>query len=372
MPALSRGQANTSAIINWFLTVNGALTDAYAIQFRVFDVTAGLPGTQVFPSTPDTWEDVSGNSGHFGVGSYYAYDGTLEVGWTPGLAESVGTHRAEWRWKISAAAPWQSGYEDFEVLVQSAGSSADLYISVQDIRDEGIKVTKASDLRVLSAIETWQAFLERACRQWFVPKQIILRADGTDSDTLHLGVPIINIDYIKLNDNESELDPSAYRVYNGRTYPDDRRNPRVKLINIDDTDIYTAPLCNRLRFRKGRQNQEIKGTFGFIEDDGSTPRMIKRALTILVIEKLTKALYVDPDDPSSSSSVTPPPIMGGIVEEQTDDHRVRYGGTSSTTGSISQRKPGLTGITQNLEVLDIIKLYKAPIGIATPAHSSLI
>jgi hypothetical protein len=365
MPALARGQENTPGIINWFITVNGILTDAHAVGFRIFDITGGLPGTQVFPATPGEWESVTDGPGHFSVGSYYAYDNVAAKGYTPPLTATVGTHRIEWRWKITSAAPYQSGPEDFEVLVQSGGGSTDLYITIADVRAEGLDVAVASDAKVLSYIEIWQAFMDRACRQWFHARQLVLRLDGTDSDTIHIGVPIIQVDHLKLNDSPTTLDSSLYRVYNGRSYPDDRRNPRIKLIGVEDAHIYTAPLSGGLKFVKGRQNQEIKGIFGFVEDDGSTPKLIKRALLLLVIEKLTKPPYIA--DPSTTPT-PPPPIVGNLMEEWTDGHKFKY---SSAGGELAERKPGLTGITQNLEVLDIIKLYKAPIGIAAPAHPSL-
>lgn len=368
MPALARGQENTTGIINWFLTVNGILTDADTVEYRIFDITGGLPGTQIFPLPAPNFEDVSGaNPGHFSTGSYYAYDiGPPSVGWTPELTAAIGTHRIEWRWKISPSAPFQSGQEDFEILVQSAGSSADLYCSIQDIRDAGLTDTVAfPDADVLASIELWQQFLERACRQWFVPKSLILTPDGTDSDTLHFGVPIISIDFIKINDQVDELDADRFKVYSALRYPDDRHNPRIKLVNDFDLDIFTAPIIGRrLLFRKGRQNQEIKGTFGYIEEDGNTPKLIVRALCKIVIQKLTNPLYV----PVGTVGPAPPPALtGNLIEEWTDGHKRKYGAAG---GAVKPRKPGLVGITDDQEVLDIIRLYRAPLGVASPANPS--
>lgn len=368
MPAISREQENTPALINWFISIGGVLTDAFLVEYRIFDIIGGLPGTQIFPTAPD-YEDVTSAPGKFGTGSYYAYDNTAGTGWTPGPAHPVGTHRIEWRWKASASSPAQAGFEDFEVLLQSVGGSADLYCTVADIRDAGLTDTATyPDADVLAAIELWQAFLERACRQWFNPRTIVLKFDGTDSDTLHFGVPIISIDHIKLNDNTEILDPNNYRVYAGRQYPDDRRNPRVKLRSMSDfPDIFTAPIVARsLRFRKGRQNQEVKGTFGFVEENGLTPKLIQRALCKLVIEKLTNPIPV----PGGSPAIPPPPIIAGaLLEEVTDGHKRKYGDTVTFT---SRRPSPFQGITTDQEILDIIKMYRAPIGIATPAHPSHI
>lgn len=366
MPALARGQANTPSILNWFVTVGGVQTDVNDVGFRILDISAGLPGTQIFPATPDTYESVTAAPGHFSTGSYYAYDNEHAVGWTPDIAEALGTHRVEWRWRVTVDDPYQLGTEDFEVLVQSEGSSDDMYVSVADIRAEGVTTDMVSDIRVMAAIQTWQAFLERACRQWFNPKTLIIKFDGTDSDAIHFGVPIISVDYLRVNGLKTDLQCSLYKVYNSIRYPDDRRNPRIKLVSEDELDIYTAPLIyGRMKFRKGRHNQEVKGTFGFTEEDGSVPLLIRRALTKLVVQKIANPIFkADPGD----DTVPLPPLLQGILKkEETDGHSLEW---TTAGGDIKPRAPGLIGITQDQEILDIIKLYKAPIGIATPAHPS--
>lgn len=363
MPALAREQENTPSILNWFITVNGILTDAYEVGFQIWDISGGLPGTQLFPAISGEWETVTDTAGAFGVGSYYAYDTASVKGWTPGIAEPLGTHRIKWRWKITASAPYQSDAEDFEVLVQSAGGTADTYIQVADIRAEGLSDTDYSDEKVLSYIETWQAFLERACRQWFVPKSMILEVDGNDSDTLFFGVPIISVDYLRINGSPDDLLAILYKVYSGRSpMQDDRRNPRIALTRSNEwMDIYTAPLvCGEPKFKKGRKNQVVKGIFGFTEEDGGTPKLIKRALTKLVVEKLTTPIY------SASSGIAAPPIISSVLEEKTDGHSIKYG----SIVPFKDRKLGLSGMTADPEVLDIIKLYRAPFGVATPAHWS--
>jgi hypothetical protein len=361
MPALARGQENNQSILNWFITINGVLTDAYQVEYRIFDITTGLPGVQVFPSTSGTYENATNSPAKFSTGSYYAYDRTALRGYTPSVVASVGTHRIEWRWKISAAAPFQAGQEDFEVIVQSAGGSVDTYVSIADVRAEGLtNETDFPDEKILSYIETWQAFLERACRQWFVPKSLILEIDGTDSDTIHFGVPIISIDWIKINNSYCELSKLLYKVYDDKIMNIDRQNPRIKLVNTTDrSDIFTAPLDGRaLIFRKGRKNQIVKGLFGYVESDGSVPKLIKRALLKLVVEKLAKPM-------TGYSSVFVPPILGSIASETTDEHSITY--LQATKRPVGN---GLSGITTDQEILTIIKMYRAPIGVATPANPS--
>lgn len=233
------------------------------------------------------------------------------------------------------------------------------YISTQDIRDQGVTQAMVSDDAVLAAIELWQDVLERACRQWFEKRDMTISLDGNDSDTLQFGVPIVSIDYIKLNGSSVELGSELYKVYNQKGgWPDDRKNPRIKLIRSTDfPDIYTAPISlGELKFRKGRQNQEIKGSFGFVETDESTPRLIKRALTKLVVEKIMSPIFGSPPG-------TPPIVNKYVVQEKTDGHSIKY-------SDVGKSRPGLIGITHDREILDIMKLFKAPIGIGAPADWS--
>ncbi len=366
MPALARGQENTSTKLNWYIRVNGLLTDAAEIGFQIFDIIGGFPGTQIFPATPGAFEPVETGPGHFSVGSYYAYDNGAGTGWTPSLGEPLGPHLIKWRWKISSASTqFQSDQEEFEILVESAGSTADTYVTVQEIRDLGMP-NPPTDPEILSLINVSQAFVERATRQWFVPRSLQFKFDGSDSDAIHLGVPIISVEFLKINDSTTALDGDLYRVYGGRSFPDDRKNPRIKLVRSSDhRDIYTAPLTDgTLKFRKGRQNQELKGLFGFVEDNGETPELIKHATKRLVVEKLTSPIFAAP---GASPPLAPPPSAGGVViSEKTDGHSIRF-----ATASVGMRRAGLSGFTQDQEVLDILKLYRAPLGIATPAHWSV-
>jgi len=362
MPAIARGQENTTSIINWFVTLSGSPFNPVEVGFRVIDITGGLPGTQVFPTTPGTYEDVTNAPGRFADGSFYAYDNTAGAGWTPELTANLGTHRVEWRWRDMPGGPYWTGAEDVQVISGSAGASDPLYVSVADIRALGVP-DPPSDVQVEAAIRLWQKFIERACRQWFYPKDLEMYLDGTDSDAIHFGVPIISIDEVRINDDPNPLAAELYRVYNAIDYPLDRQNPRVKLVSADRRpDIYTAPFYRgRHHFRKGRQNQYVKGTFGYVEADGSVPALIQRAVSVLVIEKLLAPIYPDPSLPS------PPPLVSGVIkEEKTDGHAIKYDVTESMA-----RPAGLSGITSNQEVLDIIRLYKAPIGCATPAHPSI-
>jgi hypothetical protein len=231
------------------------------------------------------------------------------------------------------------------------------YITVADVRATGFDDTVPyayDDTAVENAIDLWQQVLERMCRQWFESRALVLSVDGNDADTLPFGVPIIDITYVKLNGDTTSLPTDQYEVYNGRQYPDDRRNPRIKLAKQSSPSIYSGANSDA-KFRKGRKNQEISGTFGFLEPDDTTPLLIKRALTKLVIEKLSSPIF------GTFTGGTPNISVGTVLEEWTDGHRLKYGNPSRLSGN------QFKGITTDPEILEAVKLYKAPIGIATPS-----
>ncbi|KKN30265.1 hypothetical protein LCGC14_0835800 [marine sediment metagenome] len=241
------------------------------------------------------------------------------------------------------------------------------YITLSDIRDEGIP-DPPTDATILSTITVCEQLVDRVTRQWFELRPATFKLDGNGRDTLHLPVPIIAIEHVRLNDSDENLDTDLFEVYDSRLIPDDRRNPRIKLVSHQNLhDIYTAPERHghRLNFRKGRQNQEIKGDFGFLEPDDTTPEAIKRATKIIVIEKLLNPLFTDTSAPPVLPP--PPPILGTLLEERTDDHSRKY---APAGGGVSDRQPGLSGITDNREFWDLVRLYRAPISVKAPSHFS--
>ncbi len=132
-------------------------------------------------------------------------------------------------------------------------------------------------------------------------------------------------------------------------------NPHIAL--KADLDLYSGGLTGRSGiFSAGRRNQTIKGAFGFLESDGSTPALIKHAALMLVYSTAT-ALSI-----SSSTTTT----AGPIKKEKVDRHEVEYIESSSGTST--------SALSSSPEVEEIIQLYKGPIGIgaAPPRMTSSV
>lgn len=365
MPALGRGQSSscTNPVLDIFTKVNGVLVDVSVLEFQIFEkVTDPNSPIQVYPTIVGTRQSVTiadcPAGGRVSTGRFVA-------DYTVPLTELVGTHEIRWYFKLTPADVEQQFFEEFEVLASASATVDDTYIAVSDVREAGLNSDPPSDSAIQTSICLWQEFIDRATRQWFRPIELELYVDGTDSDALHFGVPIISISEVRINGESDALDAARYKVYNANRYPADKQNPRIKLIDEYESqrDIYTAPnRYGRSIFRKGRQNQYIKGVFGNVDENGSAPALIKHALLKLVVEKLSRPVV-----PGSNGDLTPPILQGIVLEEWTDGHKIKYSQSGSTT---LPRPPGLTGITNDQEILDILRLYRAPIGLATPAHPS--
>lgn len=221
-----------------------------------------------------------------------------------------------------------------------------LVVSLQDIRNEGLTEGELSNDRALSLSAGWQSWFEKKCGQWFTPRELDLLLDGDGSRVLHLNVPVISVTDLFVNDDfVNALDPSYYVVYN-RLFPeDDRRNPRIK-IKRSSGDIFTSYTGST--FNAGDQNQKISGMFGYVEEDGSPPFAVMRAILLLI--RMTAAQMNDDEVDQLR--------VGRATEEVTDRHRIRYSDLYD-----SLKKWSVTGIT---EVDDALVTYRRPAKIRSP------
>lgn len=356
MASIGRGEQNRIDLLCWLLSDNGHLFDAESMAFQIWDSHSSTP-VQVFPSVVGEWQELVGSPGNPSIGTYYAYDPTLSGGWTPELTEALGRHTIKWRWRADSTSQYQYAQEEFEVMPVGFGV-ADQYLLIQDIRDAGLLSSVASDQKVLSYIRTWEQVIERLCRQWFSPKSAAMCFDGDGSDTAFLPIPVIAVEMLCLNSDTVAADSDTYAVYSGQGVQDHRRNPRISLV-ANCGSIFYGTQGIRPKFLTGRQNQYLSGIFGFVDEGNLTPPAIRRAALKLVLEKLSTPIYVAPGE------VMPvPPILGAVQEEWTDGHKLKY---AATGASFSSRNSGWTGITSDTEIIDILLLYRAPKGIASPA-----
>lgn len=188
------------------------------------------------------------------------------------------------------------------------------YATYQQLLDEGypstISVSRTEDL-LMRANQT----VEVITRNYFREVSGTFTFDGDNSYYLHTPISIISVTSLKINGNTEASDTGEYRVYNGRTPPnDDRRNPKIELRRSSSSSIYTGGVSTG-RFQKG-YDQVLEGVFGFLEEDDSVPLLITEcviALTIMYAETLYPKFYGRLGQ-----------VIGPIVRERTDDHEIEW------------------------------------------------
>jgi len=194
-----------------------------------------------------------------------------------------------------------------------------MYATVPEIRAEGVTAEQASDAQVEAAIRRATVLIDTLTGQWFEPQDCTFRFDGPGASTLFLKVPVLSVREVKVDGQSVDL--AEVVVYNSAK---DRRNPR----------LYYAP-----GFPKGKGNVEVAGSFGYVEQDGSTPELIRYACRRIVVSSL--APLADRDAQEERKRVR-------IASETTDGH--------SYTLVKDERPAGLTG---DPEVDGILAQYMA-------------
>ena len=201
------------------------------------------------------------------------------------------------------------------------------YCEVADIRAEGVTPDDIDAAKLTNAISLACDYIDRVTGQWFEPREKVIKFDGRGGQYLVLPVFLFRAEYIRI-DNVLVDD---YVLYNRISPEDDRRYPRV---------------YRELKWPKGIQNIQIKGKWGYVEEDGSTPQLIKRAAMKL-------ALYNFPIL-GDSEAVSEKTMSGKLKLERTDGHEYELFENSSASSS------GSILTTGDDEIDGILKYYTRP------------
>jgi len=204
------------------------------------------------------------------------------------------------------------------------------YCSVQDLRAEGLDEEKYSDEKLEKLVKLSCDFIDKVTGQFFEPRELTLRLDGRGGRILVLPYPLINAEFIEI-DGEVISDFVIYNRLEDRPYPKIYRDKR---------------------WPKGKLNITVKGTWGYVEEDGSTPEDIKR-----ISRKL--AIYNFPDL-SDTEAQEDRNLRGLLVSETTDGHSYKL-----AEDSVNNLYSG--SITGDTEIDGILRAYsrsKLRLGIA--------
>ena len=238
----------------------------------------------------------------------------------------------------------QAGYSDeiieiiggTQIRVSKTGAENFIVDGAAKILHSDTVPKKRGEDSLLRAME----FIDLQTRQWFEPRSKTIRVEGKNSNVMFFKVPIISISAIRLNDDTVSASLTDFEVFSGY---DNRRNPRIKIRTGTGT-IYTE---NYGRAFIRAAYTEFDGSYGFVEEDGSTPVLIKDATLMLATNYLKAPL-------GSGSALTG---VGPKKREKVDLHETEYFQPDDVRG-------GSTGaISGDIAVDRILKMYRGPVGI---------
>jgi hypothetical protein len=221
-------------------------------------------------------------------------------------------------------------------------SYSSLYLfTSNDVYNEGIDRNAVSEDRITRKGLEAQRYIEEKTRTFFEPREMTLTMNGSGRPTLFLPHPIISLTSVTVTPNDFDtgaevLNLSDLMIFGRvpwRDGKDDRRNPKIEfkdwrrpglIVNCTDTWM------GQSTWPQGHLNVQIVGTFGFVEEDGtSAPPDIVEAAIRLTIRNLGSIGDLAVQDDLRRQAIT---------SETTDGHSYSLGNTGDNTGFIGDRE----------------------------------
>lgn len=350
MPYLALGQANRIEILGLFPTTDrGFLYDPVQVEYRILNSSGAVVVN---------WTDVT-SSGRRGVGAFYAPFTPSSPTFTVARNYVI-----EWRFSDSTDPTTDRTWSlPFDIYTAGTAIPFRTYLTPGRVRDEGVGGDRLADARLVQLIQRAQQFIERECRQPFRPVQSTVRFDGSGSGLWQAPLPILGVEYLRVNDATSNYPSDAFEVYSsphlggdpGWQPKDNRRNPKIRLARDLNPSPFRANPSGSLtqRFLPGAKAHVVKGVWGFVEPDGTTPLLIEEAALRVVLATATLM-----EIGAGAGGV----VAGPIIREETDLHEIEYASSASSASSAD-------AIATSPEVSDILRRYRAPMALGSPATS---
>ncbi len=336
--SLPRNVANDCAnpALQALIYTNGFMLDPVSLEFQIFDISTSVDRVtpvQVFPVSGREVVDLTDcpTGGRLGLGRFVAV-------YTPDADEALGTHLVKWFVTKETGGAEETFEQEFEIL-EAGEPVTDSYVSICDMRKEGVALCIADDERVFLALRLARRFVERLTRRFFEPRYLELKVDGKGGDKILLDIPIIAIESIAIDEFPIEptstlLDEDTIKIYNrhieqGLETPDDRNNPKIEALaffhsnfrlNAELETFGGHSFRTAFRFPQGDQNITLKGVFGYTENDGSfagsTPLEIRQVIKLLALRELPGMLDIEAREDFNKRF--------GIVTEKTKEQTIQY------------------------------------------------
>jgi len=245
------------------------------------------------------------------------------------------------------------------------------YVTVQDMRDEGVSATEYDDARLVKIIKLAEAFVERVTGRWFYARHLTIKVDGTDSPWLRVPAPIVTIEEAKLlyepvtgTPAYTDLTLDDLRIYNrhltqGLLDPDDRDAPRIVMDDYDYTTI--------ARWPRGAQNVILTGFFGYTElgpndpvgetSDGSQVPLSYGAAPPLICDAVKRLVVMWLPQRTDTEALDEAASRHRITRIKTRDQEIQYASPATAAGA----RVGWASGDPNVD--SILAMYKRPVNV---------
>lgn len=288
----------------------------------------------------------------------------------PGGNSDYGTWTIEWRFRVTSASSPQLTSTTYFRVIEAAHPKVDGPVQVQDLYDEGVPTATFTPARVATALGRATRLFEEWTGRHFEPRLLVIDVDGEGGPLKQLEMPIIGLagvqfTFTTFSPADLPIEEGDLRVYNRHIrnrllQPDDREDPRVEFLRIEnyrypretllgDTDL----LSTAVGFPLSQQNVKMMGLFGYTDWDGSafgvTPELVKEAIMRIALRKI-RPLY------SATAGGTSIGVAGPVKMEKTFDQQVQY----SDAGA-QQNSGAYVGYwTGDPEIDQLISTYRRP------------
>lgn len=249
-----------------------------------------------------------------------------------------------------------------------------VYATVEQLRAEGVGADE-TEQRLELILSRAQLLIENWTKRWFYPKSTMFLLDGTGSDQLQIGHPIIYIEELRvlnpdttyLTRSDEFIDMRSIRVYNrhltmGLLDPDDRDNPRIQYQSSWSGARRSIEIWPSGFFPVGVQNVLVKGMFGYTEyGDGTdlapdgitpvgrTPPAIGLATLLLAVRDILPL-----GDLESRNELGQ---MSRLQSLRTRDQSISWGYQQSTLNSLGDSNYAASGIAGNSMIKSLLQPY---------------
>lgn len=317
--AIPTGWAVRPTDLALYVQVDGILTDAHLVEYRIHSKEDG---------SPTDWVDVT-ESGHFATGVY----GVLDADGDPiEFAEEIYDGYIEWRYLILGDDAFPLYVRrPFEVLSSTILHAVTNNIfRIADIRSVE-ELSTHSDRALFEIASFWTRRIEMYTRQKFWPDYSVLkfRVRGT---VIQPPLELFALGAVYLDkEEEAEEIEDVFTYVNTHKYG----NPTIEM---------TDTACKSVA--------RITAVWGVVDPDTlSAP--LDLAMTASRVAGMVSALEGDGGDGGTVAFA-----VGPLRREKTDTHEVEYATVSSAV------KTGMLSLLKSPELRDQLDLYRAPLAIS--------